>query len=156
MEFPRQADGSLVARLLIAIEMPLQFHVNIFSAKNGDELLQSLPPRLQTALLQCIGQRAVFIAGEADQSRGMGLQFVEAGWCQFVFRRTQLGGGYQPTEVLVSLARLHQQWIVASFGDSDFRADMCLDSALFGRQVKAGSAVHTIPVKQRHGRHFTL
>src|SRR5215471_5291285 len=83
MKLSRQTDRRLVARFLITIEVALQFNINIFPAKNGDELLKQLP-RPREPVFQGMRQRAMFVAGKADQSLSMILQFLRRSRCYFV------------------------------------------------------------------------
>src|SRR5215471_13310867 len=107
MKLSRQIDRRLVARFLIAIEVALQFNINIFPAKNGDKLLKQLPRPGESTVFQGMRQRAMFVAGKAYQSLSMILQFLQLSRCHFVFWSAQFCSSNQAAKVLISAARLY-------------------------------------------------
>ncbi len=63
MKFPCQCDGGLVPRFLKPVDVSLQFHIHIFAANSGNELLQQLTAAVIPFFANAQRQRAVFVAG---------------------------------------------------------------------------------------------
>ena len=101
-------NGGAVAGFFFAMEMALQFDVDIFAAEDSDELLDLLAGFFDAALLQSCGQRAFRAAGQADQALGVFFQFFFADRA-FAFFSAQLHFGDQAAEVLIAGARRNQK-----------------------------------------------
>jgi hypothetical protein len=71
-QFARNRNGSLVARLFVAAETPLEFYVNVFSAKQVTELSNALEAAGHVSLLERMGQGSLLASREADETGGPG------------------------------------------------------------------------------------
>ena len=125
----RKLNCRLIAGLLRAIVVALQFHIDIAVSIDRDELFKELAARFHATVEQCTGQRAFLASGQANQSRGIfreigrrsqRLRLQDVGFlvvCEslttwhmnWIFWSTQLGAGNQPAKVLVALARSAEQ-----------------------------------------------
>ena len=104
IERARDVDGGVVAGFFFALEMALQFDVDIFVAEDSDESIDLAVGFFDAALLQGRGQRAFGAAGEADQAVGVLFEFFGAD-CAFAFFGAQLHFGDQAAEILIAGAR---------------------------------------------------
>ena len=94
-------DGSAVAGFFFALEMALQFDVDVFVSEDGDESIDLATSFIDAALLYGCGQRPFCTAGEADQAIGMLFEFFDAD-CAFAFFGAQLHFGDEAAEILVA------------------------------------------------------
>ena len=76
LEFPGQIDGSMIDGFFVAIEMALQFDVDIAVAENVHESLECLPCFGEPAAAEGRGERAVFAAGQEDEAIGEFFEFA--------------------------------------------------------------------------------
>src|SRR5271165_7394797 len=65
LQAARQLDGSLIARLLCTVVVPLQFDINIFSPVDSNQLFQRGAARFHAAVCQSASQRTFVAASEA-------------------------------------------------------------------------------------------
>jgi len=96
-----EIDGGTVAGFFFAMEVALQFDVDILGAENADELIELVFGFVASALVQCCGERAFVAAGEADESFGVLFEFLR-GDGAFAFLHAQLHFGDQAAEILVA------------------------------------------------------
>jgi hypothetical protein len=66
MEGAGEVDGEAVAGFFFAMEVALEFDINILGAEDGDEFVDGLMGFIRAPLLQGCGERAFVAAGEAD------------------------------------------------------------------------------------------
>ena len=107
MECLGQIDRNAIAGFFFAVEVALEFDVNILGAEDGDELIDLFSGFLCAALLQGCGERAFVTAGKADQAFGVFFEFL----CRdgaLAFPSAQLHFGDEPAEVLVTGTGLNQ------------------------------------------------
>src|SRR6266576_4560344 len=107
MERAGEGDGEAVAGFFLAVEVALEFDVDILRAEDGDELIDLFSGFLYAALLQGCGERAFVTAGKADQAFGVFFEFL----CRYgalTFPGAQLHFGDEPAEVLVTGTGLNQ------------------------------------------------
>ena len=64
-------DCGAVAGFFFALEMTLQFDVDVFRPENADELIDLAASFVDAAVLQGCSERAFAAAGEADEARGV-------------------------------------------------------------------------------------
>ncbi len=76
MERAGEVDGEAVAGFFFAMEVALEFDVDILGAEDGDELIDLLPGFICAALLEGCGEWAFVAAGEADESFGVFFEFL--------------------------------------------------------------------------------
>ena len=107
MERAGEVDGEAVAGFFFAVEVALEFDVNILGAEDGDELIDLFSGFLCAALLQGCCEWAFVTAGEANQAFGVFFEFL----CRdgaFTFLGAQLHFGDEAAEVLVTGTGLNQ------------------------------------------------
>ncbi len=85
-------NGGAVARFFFALEVALQFDVDIFGTEDANELINVASGFVKAPLLQGCGEGTVGSAGEADQAVGVLLEFFCAD-CAFAFFGAQLHFG---------------------------------------------------------------
>src|SRR5438105_15201600 len=91
-------DCGAVARLLIAMEMALQFDVNIVVSENSDKTIYGAACFFRAAVCERESERAIIAAGQTNQAGTMLFEFVFQ--CRaFIFFGAQLHFGDQPAEV---------------------------------------------------------
>ncbi len=129
-------DDGLVARLLFAMVVALQFGVEVVAAEDVEQAL-------------------VGMAGEADEAAGEFGDLFEGGGA-FALFGAQLHAGDQAAEVLVAFASFDQQRIGDAVGAGDLGADVRADAGLLGGHVEARRAVDAVAVDDRHGGHAEL
>ena len=131
MQTPRGFHRGLITRLFIALEVPLQFHVNIAAPESANHFFQRFVGRIG---FQTASQRTFFTACEADQAFGKFCEFL--GECSAtLFSRPQFHARNQTTEILISLARFREQRITTAILRSHFRTDMRLHLVLLRGSV---------------------
>src|SRR5581483_5546518 len=133
MEPPGGLDHRLIARLLLAVEAPPNFGIDVFLAENFQKSLQPLAS-----------------VPQADQSRGVPRQIFDRRG-GFVFPGAQLHARDQAAQVLVALPGGGKQRVPASVVRGDLCADMRSNAGSFRRHMKARRSIYAIPVEQRHG-----
>ena len=94
-------DGGAVAGFFFALEMALQFDVDILGSEDADELIDlarasSMPPCCKGR-----GEWALVAAGQADEACGMFFEFLRED-CAFAFFCAQLHFGDQAAEILIA------------------------------------------------------
>src|SRR5580692_6856045 len=100
----RDIDRRAIAGFFFALEMTLQFNVDVAGAKDSYQLIDDSPRFVDATLPQRSGQRAFRAAGEADESGSVLLQFVGTDRA-LAFLRAQLHLGDQAAKILVAGAR---------------------------------------------------
>ncbi len=96
-----EIDGDAVTGFFLALEVALQFDVDIVMAEDADELIELASSFLGASLLEGCGERAFVTTGEADQAFGMFFEFL-TGDRAFAFFGAQLHLGNQAAKVLVT------------------------------------------------------
>ena len=156
MQAACELNCRLIARLLRAIVVALQFHIDISVAVDRDELFEELAACLHATALEDMSQRPFVASGQTYQPCGIlseignrsgrlrlqnGRFIIVCGslttWhIDRIFWSTQLGAGNQAAEVLVAFTRSTEQrntwdsrlaWLRAGQQRSDLRSDMGLD-----------------------------
>ena len=122
MQRAGDVDGGAVAGFFFAMEVALQFDVDIFGAEDADELIDLAASFVDAALLQGCGERAFVAAGEADQAFGVFFEFLCAD-CAFAFLGAQLHFGDQAAEVLVAGAGGDEEGKTECHHGLSFRAE---------------------------------
>ena len=118
MERAGNVDCGAVAGFFFALEMALQFDVDVAGAEDGYELINLAASFIEAASLQGGCEWAFGTAGEADETMGVFFEFFLADGT-FAFLGAQLHFGNQAAEVLVAGAGGDQEgeteWIVIPF-----------------------------------------
>ncbi len=134
LQLAGDGDGGLVAMLLIAIVMALEFDEDVVAAEDVDHLLHSF-------------------TAETNQTRGMFGDVFSGGGGAFLIAMSgaQFDFGQQAAQVLIALARLGQQRVAEAFGRHHFGADDRAHAGFLRLLVEAHGARKTVAVEQRHG-----
>jgi len=74
----------------------------------------------------------------------------------FTFFGAQLHARNEPAKILIAFPRFDQQREAIPVRATHFRAKMRLNASFFGGHMEAGRPVHTIAIKERHGRHAEI
>src|SRR4051794_10778826 len=82
----RNFDRALIDGFLVAIEMALEFDINVFTSENIDESGDRVFARRAAAVSNGLGERTVLAAGQANQTFGIRGQLL-FGNLRFPFRR---------------------------------------------------------------------
>jgi len=96
-----ESDGGAIARFFLALEMTLQFDVDVARAEDADELIDLASSFLDPTLLQSCGEEAFVSASEADQAMRVLFEFFRADGA-LAFFGAQLHFGDQAAEILVA------------------------------------------------------
>ena len=103
VERARYVDGGLVAGFFLAMEVALEFNINVGMAEDADEPFDTAASFIETAAGESVSKWSFVASGEADEPGSMFAQFVfEHGTLAFVSAQFHLG--VEATEVLVSEA----------------------------------------------------
>src|SRR5437868_8564823 len=97
----------MIASFLLAMEVALQFEVNIPASENIYHAIEHFSALVHPAASKRFSQRPVFIAGKADETCGMILKFVFE-HCAFIFLGTQLHPSEQAAQILITSAGCDQ------------------------------------------------
>ena len=92
-------------------------------------------------------ERAVFIAGERDETFGVIFQLRPAER-EFTLRRAQMAGRKQLAKPVIARARFHEHGEDGAVGHGEFAADEGLQAALLGRGGEARRAVETVAIAE--------
>ena len=84
------------------------------------------------------------------------IQIVGGGDLPFTFFRAQLHLRDGAAQILVTLARFHEQRIAPAFRRGDLRTDVRLDLDFVRGLVKTRRTVDTIAIEHGHRRHLAL
>src|SRR5262245_29139700 len=98
----------MIAGFLLAMEVALQFDIDIFVAENGHQAFYYLAAFLYAAVAKRDCQWTIFVASKADQTGGVFLKFVFKNRA-FIFLGAQLHSGEQAAEILMSRASCDEQ-----------------------------------------------
>ena len=150
----RNFDDGLVARLLVAAEMALQFGIHVPAPIDAEEPLHTFHSGFKS-LAQGKRQRPAGASGQADESPGKRRQ-VFIGCCAFPLLRPQFHLRDEAAQVPIPALTFDEQRQAAPLNGRDFGAEVRLDSGLSGRQVKPRRAVDTVPIQESQRRHLEL
>ena len=103
MEGAGDVDGDLVAKLLLAVEMALEFNVNVSMAEDVSEPFDVTASFVRTTASESMGERAFGPSGKTNKAGSMFAQVVFAHG-SLAFVGAQLHLGVEATEILVSEA----------------------------------------------------
>ena len=153
LESAGEIDGGLIARFFLAIEMALQFDIDVAGSERAGEAGEGFGG---VVVLQREGERAFVASGEAEQAVGeLGEIFKRGGRLIArlrIFRSSaQFHAGDQAAEILIAGARLDKERVASSILRGYFSADVGLDAGFFRAHVKAGGTVDAIDIGERHG-----
>ena len=153
LQLPRDFNGSMIARFFIAAKMPLQFHVNVLSPKQFAKPLHALHSARNASVRQRMRERPLLASRQADESARLFSNFLRRN-ISFTFSRAQFHPRNQPAQILITLARRHQQRIPPAFRRRHFRANVRLNRNLLRSQIKTRRAIHSVAIEHSHRAHF--
>ena len=153
VQTPRDFHGCLIARLFIAMQMPLQLDIYIVAPKNPAEPSHTFDSAFDAAAAERMRQRAFFAARQADEPGGMFRQFFR-GDRAFAFRRAQFHARDQAAEILITSPRFGQQRVAEAINGGNFSPDMRANVIFSRSKMKARRAINAIAIQQRHSRKF--
>ena len=134
-EAARAFDERLVARLLLAVEVPLERGVDVARAEYADG-----------------AAKAHRVVDQAHEARSELFELLRRGGA-LSLGRTQLHPCNEAAEVLVALPGFGEQRVDRAVGGSDLGADVRAQTELFGGHVEARRAIEPVAVDERHGGH---
>ena len=134
-QFLRDFHGRLIARFFFAMEVPLEFDINIIPAKHGAELLHHVDRAPDSPLGQSMRQGTFFSARQANQSLRLRRHLFRES-ITFSFFPSQFHLRDQPAKVLITGARFDEQGIAPALRGRHFGADVSANGYLPGRHMK--------------------
>jgi hypothetical protein len=102
MEVAGNFDSDAVAGFFFAMEMALEFDVDVFLAKDVGETLDRAAGFGRASFFERAGERAFFASGEADDTSGVLGEFVLKYRSFFFSLCAQLHSGDELAEILVA------------------------------------------------------
>jgi hypothetical protein len=145
---PRELHHRLIAPFLFAIQVPLQFNIDVVTPEQADESIESFAPGMA-------GERAFHSAGDTEQPVGEFREIIR-GSSRFKARfrilraRAEFHAGDQATQVLIARAGFDEKCVAGLVGRRDFCAEVRADTVFACGLVEAGRAVEAIHVCQCH------
>ncbi len=144
----REFHGGLIARFFVAVEMALQFDVNVVASEDARQAIQSFG---RVAVFQAACERAFVATSEADQPFGELSEVLERGGGPFAGlrdfgARAQFHARDEAAEILIAFARFDQQRVAPAVLRRDFRADVGLQCRSSSRPCETAGS------RRRHRR----
>ena len=164
----------LVAALLVAAAVALQFEIEMRGAVDGCEPVDDFARGMRCRSAQGRGERAFVAAGETDQASGKLFEIFERGCAFGLGGFAHLEARDELAEILIAGLRCAEQEQarrlcrmlmrqpgrrrehVAEGAHGNLRADVRAHAAAHARGVKARRAVEAVAVGKREGRHAEL
>ena len=99
-----EINGDAVAGFLFALEVALEFDVDIFLPKDADEFVKLVACFVDSASCESSGERSLVAACEADQAVRVLFKFFAQNRAFPLLARAQLHFGDQAAEILIARA----------------------------------------------------
>ena len=125
------------------------------AAEEFAELLEGFSRGIFSAGAESVGERAFVTSGEADQAGVCVLQFV---WCDgaFAFCGAEFHLCDETAEIFVAFGGSDEERKAPAERAGDFGTDQRANADFLSGQIELWSAVESIAIEQRHGRHAEI
>jgi hypothetical protein len=139
LEASRCFHDGLIARFFVAIEVALEFDVDIAASEGSAQSFECF-----VGVSEVAGQGAFIASGEADQAFGKFGEFF--GKCGLFVASSQLHAGDEAAEIPVAFAGFGQEGVAAAIMGGHFRTYVRLDALFFGSAVETWGSEDSIDV----------
>src|SRR5437660_1427264 len=132
--------------------MPLQFDIDVLTAKKIAKLPDGLRRFRDSAVRKRMRQRSFFAAAKANQA-GRAIRDVFRENAAFALFRMQFHARNQAAKILISPAAFHEQCVMPPGRRGDLRPDVSFERELVCGEMESRSAIYAVAVEEGHSLH---